>query len=132
MTSQSPTPPEVELDLERYELRRRGRIKKLEKLPMELLILLAQRPGQLVTRAQIAEHLWRQDAYVDADGAIRLFAIDFWGKDTTVDGDAAIDTVVRKIRRVLGDDAEKPRYVETVGGEGYRFVGPSIVSCEAP
>jgi TolB-like protein/DNA-binding winged helix-turn-helix (wHTH) protein/Flp pilus assembly protein TadD len=107
MASRPLTPPEVELDLERYELRRRGRVERLEKLPMELLILLAQRQGQLVTRAQIVERLW--------------------GKDVFVDADAAVNTAVRKVRRALEDDPEKPHFVETVVGKGYRFVGPIMV-----
>ena len=104
---EEPVPPEVELDLARYELRRGGRVERLEKLPMELLILLAERPGQLVTRAEILERLW--------------------GKDVFVDADAAINTAVRKVRRALGDDPDTPRFLETVVGKGYRFVGPITV-----
>ena len=107
MASQQPAPPKVELDLERYELRRGGRAERLEKLPMELLILLAERRGQLVTRAQILERLW--------------------GKGVFVDADAAINTAVRKVRRALGDDSATPQFLETVVGKGYRFVGPIIV-----
>ena len=104
---EEPTPPEVELDLARYELRRGGRVERLEKLPMELLILLAARRGQLVTRAEILERLW--------------------GKDVFVDADAAINTAVRKVRRALGDDPDTPQFLETVVGKGYRFVGPITV-----
>src|SRR5216117_2950972 len=109
MTSvEEPIPPVVELDLARYELRRGGRVEKLEKLPMELLTLLAERRGQLVNRAEILERLW--------------------GKDVFVDADAAINTAVRKVRRALGDDPDTPRFLETVVGKGYRFVGPIAVS----
>jgi TolB-like protein/DNA-binding winged helix-turn-helix (wHTH) protein/Flp pilus assembly protein TadD len=108
MASRPLAPADVELDLERYELRRGGRVKKLEKLPMELLILLAQRQGQLVTRSQILERLWGKDVYVDAD--------------------AAINTAVRKVRRALEDDPDQPQFVETVVGKGYRFVGPIHVT----
>jgi TolB-like protein/DNA-binding winged helix-turn-helix (wHTH) protein/Flp pilus assembly protein TadD len=104
---EEPIPPQVELDLARYELRRGGRVERLEKLPMELLILLAERRGQLVTRAEILERLW--------------------GKDVFVDADAAINTAVRKVRRALGDDPDTPRFLETVVGKGYRFVGPITV-----
>jgi len=107
MASEEPIPPEIELDLARYELRRGGRVERLEKLPMELLILLADRRGQLVSRAEILERLW--------------------GKDVFVDADAAINTAVRKVRRALGDDPDTPRFLETVVGKGYRFVGPIAV-----
>src|SRR5258707_1793537 len=107
MASGEPIPPDVELDLARYELRRGGRGERLEKLPMELLIFLAERRGQLLTRAEIVERLWGRDVFVDAD--------------------AAINTAVRKVRRALGDDPERPRFLETVVGKGYRFVGPIAV-----
>jgi TolB-like protein/DNA-binding winged helix-turn-helix (wHTH) protein/Flp pilus assembly protein TadD len=104
---EEPIPPEVELDLARYELRRGGRVERLEKLPMELLTLLTERRGNLVTRAEIVERLWGYDVFVDAD--------------------AAINTAVRKVRRALGDDPDTPRFLETVVGKGYRFVGPITV-----
>src|SRR5438445_7526523 len=107
VSSVEPIPSDVELDLARYELRRAGRVERLEKLPMELLILLAERRGQLVTRAEIVERLWGRDVFVDAD--------------------AAINTAVRKVRRALGDDPELPQFLETVVGKGYRFVGPIAV-----
>jgi DNA-binding winged helix-turn-helix (wHTH) protein len=103
MASGEPIPPLFELDLARYELRRDGRVERLEKLPMELLILLAERRGQLVTRAEILERLW--------------------GRDVSLSTDAAINTAVRKVRRALGDDPDAPRFLETIVGKGYRFVG---------
>ena len=95
---EKPIPPDVELDLTRYELRRGGRAERLEKLPMELLIFLAERRGQLVTRAEILDRLW--------------------GKDVFVEADSAINTAVRKVRRALGDDPDNPRFLETVVGKG--------------
>jgi len=95
---------EVELDLGRYELRRRGRAVKLEKKPMELLIFLVTRREQLVTRTDIVTKLWRSDLFVDTE--------------------ASINNVIRKIRTALGDSSAKPRFLETVVGKGYRFVGP--------
>jgi TolB-like protein/Flp pilus assembly protein TadD/DNA-binding winged helix-turn-helix (wHTH) protein len=71
---------------------------------MELLILLVQRRGELVSREEIAERLW--------------------GKDVFLDIDHSINTAVRKIRLALRDDPEKPRFVETVVGKGYRFAAP--------
>ncbi len=114
MPARPRVPPEIELDLGRYELRRDGRTKRLERLPMELLILLAERQQQLVTRSEILERLW--------------------GAEVFVDGDAAINTAVRKVRRALGDDPDRPQFVETVVGKGYRFVGPikMVTAAEPP
>ena len=93
---------EFELDRARFELRRNGRILKLERIPMELLILLAEKDGNVVSRREIAERLW--------------------GKDVFVDSEHGINTAIRKIRGVLREDAERPRFVQTVLGKGYRFV----------
>jgi DNA-binding winged helix-turn-helix (wHTH) protein len=97
---------EFELDSGRYELRRGDRVLKLEKIPMELLILLAESNGQLVTRDQIIERIW--------------------GKGVFVDTEHGINTAIRKIRQALGDDPEQPRFVQTVTGKGYRFIAPTI------
>lgn len=94
---------DFELDLRAYQLRRSGRALKLERIPMEVLCLLVERGGQLVTREEIIEKLW--------------------GKDVFLDTDNAINTAIRKIRRVLRDDPEQPRFVQTVTGRGYRFIG---------
>jgi TolB-like protein/DNA-binding winged helix-turn-helix (wHTH) protein len=93
---------EFALDCDRYELLRAGRPIKLEKIPMELLILLATKEGNLVTRQEIIERLWGNDVFVDTEHGI--------------------NTAVRKIRLVLKDDPERPRFVQTVTGKGYRFV----------
>lgn len=95
---------DVELDLGRYELRRRGRRVKLEKKPMELLIFLVGRRERLVSRQDIVAKLWQSDLFVDTE--------------------RNINNIVRKIRAALGDNPEKPRYLETVVGKGYRFIGP--------
>jgi len=95
---------EFELDCNRYQLLRAGRRIKLEKLPMELLILLLEKEGHLVTREEIVDRLW--------------------GKDVFLDTEHGINTAIRKIRNVLRDDAETPRFVQTVTGRGYRFVAP--------
>jgi DNA-binding winged helix-turn-helix (wHTH) protein/tetratricopeptide (TPR) repeat protein len=99
-----PEAGEIELDLGRYELRRRGRRVKLEKKPMELLIFLVGRREQLVSRQEIVAKLWRSDLFGDTQ--------------------LNINNIVRKIRTALGDDFAKPRFLETVVGKGYRFVGP--------
>ncbi|PYV66709.1 MAG: hypothetical protein DMG97_28955 [Acidobacteria bacterium] len=93
---------EFSLDCDRYELLRSGRPIKLEKNPMELLILLVAKNGHLVTRQEIMTHLWGDDVFVDTEHGI--------------------NTAVRKIRLALKDDPEQPRFVQTVTGKGYRFV----------
>ncbi|HTM39899.1 MAG TPA: winged helix-turn-helix domain-containing protein, partial [Terriglobales bacterium] len=100
-------PQDAELDLGRYELRRRGRRVKLEKKGMELLIFLVGRREQLVSRKDIECRLWQSASLIDAE--------------------RNINNLVRKIRRALGDDTAKPRFLETVIGKGYRFVGPMRV-----
>ena len=95
---------EFSLDCDRFELRRAGRTVKLERKPLELLILLATREGDLVTRAEIAERLWGSEVFVDTEHGI--------------------NTAIRKIRQALRDGPDHPRFVQTVMGRGYRFVGP--------
>jgi DNA-binding winged helix-turn-helix (wHTH) protein/tetratricopeptide (TPR) repeat protein len=97
-------PGDIELDLGRYELRRMGHRVKLEKKPMELLIFLVRRREQLVTRDDIVSKLWQSDLFIDTE--------------------RNINNIVRKIRTALGDDSAKPRFLETVVGKGYRFIGP--------
>jgi TolB-like protein/DNA-binding winged helix-turn-helix (wHTH) protein len=93
---------EFELDSARFELRRDGQALKLERIPLELLILLAEKDGNLVSRQEIIERLW--------------------GKEVFVDTEHGINTAIRKIRAALREDAEEPRFVQTVLGKGYRFV----------
>src|SRR5439155_24887185 len=90
---------DFELNIGAYSLRRSGVPVKLEKMAMEVLILLAQRPGALVSRADIRAVLW---------------------SGVNVSYDSAINTVVRKIRRALGDGPQNAAFVETVVGKGYR------------
>ena len=98
------TAREVEVDLGRYELRRSGRRIKLERKPMELLIFLLERREQMVSRQDIVRKLWRSDLFIDTE--------------------KNVNNVVRKLRTALGDSVDKPRFLETVVGKGYRFVGP--------
>jgi DNA-binding winged helix-turn-helix (wHTH) protein/tetratricopeptide (TPR) repeat protein len=95
---------EIEVDLGRYELRRSGRRIKIEKKPMDLLIFLLERREQMVCREDIIKKLWRSDLFIDTE--------------------KNVNNIVRKLRTALGDNAEKPRFLETVVGKGYRFVGP--------
>ncbi len=93
---------DFELDPTTYELRRgRTRI-KLERIPMELLILLACNAGRLIERSEVVEAIW--------------------GKDNFFDSDSAINTAIRKLRRVLDDDPKRPMFIETVPGKGYKFL----------
>src|ERR1700745_1338614 len=101
---------DLELDLGSYQLRRNGTVIKLERIPMELLILLANRNGQLVSREEIIEKLW--------------------GKDVLVGSGPGVNTAIRKILNALQDDPEKPRFIETVVGKGYRFVAPLVTAPE--
>jgi eukaryotic-like serine/threonine-protein kinase len=95
---------DFELDLRAYALRRGDRTLKLERIPMDLLVLLVEHRGELVTRDQIIEKIWGRDVFLDTD--------------------AGINSAIRKIRQVLKDDPEQPRFVLTVSGKGYRFVAP--------
>jgi TolB-like protein/DNA-binding winged helix-turn-helix (wHTH) protein len=92
------------LDWGAYELRRSGRVLNLERIPMEILLLLVERRGQLVAREDIIERIW--------------------GKDVFLDTDSSINSAIRKIRQVLKDDPENPIFVQTVTGKGYRFIAP--------
>lgn len=101
-----------ELNSNGFELRRAGRRVHLASRPMELLFLLVERHGKLVSREEIARSLW----------------------PGLQPGDlvARINTAVAQIRASLQEDASKPRYIETVIGKGYRFVGAVVVSAETP
>ena len=102
-----------ELDLGTGELSKNGRPLRLQDQPAKLLVLLAERAGKLVTRAEI-------------QGAL-------WGEDEFVEFDHAITTAVKKIRAALEDDVEHPRLVETLPRKGYRFIGSvESVSVDAP
>ena len=95
---------DFELDPALYELRRSGRVLRLERIPMEILLLLARERGRIVTRQEIADAVW--------------------GKGTSLDADNSINGAIRKIRYVLRDDPDQPRFILTVTGRGYRFIAP--------
>jgi len=95
-----------ELDRSRFELRCHDRPLKLEHVPMKLLILLLEKKGQVVSRQEIIECLW--------------------GKDVFLDTEHGINTAVRKIRMALKEDVERPRFIQTVSGKGYRFVPDEV------
>jgi DNA-binding winged helix-turn-helix (wHTH) protein len=93
-----------DLDLRTRELRQNGLPVKLQDLPMRLLMLLASRPGELVSREEIEKALWGGDQFVDFEHGI--------------------NTAMRKIREALGDTTGAPRFIETLPRKGYRFVAP--------
>ncbi|MGD0469695.1 MAG: tetratricopeptide repeat protein [Terriglobales bacterium] len=94
---------EFEIDLRSAELWVRGNRTRLQDQPFQVLRVLLERRGEIVTRDELKQTLWPADTFVDFD-----------------DG---LNTAVRKIRDALGDSAEKPRYIETIPRRGYRFVG---------
>lgn len=91
-----------ELDLESGVLSRNGERNRLQGQPLQLLELLLQRPGHLFTREQIQQHLW-------PDG-------------TVVEFEHSVNAAVKRLREALGDDAEKPTFIETIPRRGYRFI----------
>jgi DNA-binding winged helix-turn-helix (wHTH) protein len=93
-----------EVDLERGELRKNGLKIRLQDQPFQVLALLLKNPGEVVTREELRDSVWPQDTFVDFDHAL--------------------NTAVKKIRAALGDDADNPRFLETVPRRGYRFIAP--------
>src|SRR5215467_1515119 len=93
---------EFELDTESCELRRSGYHVRLERIPMQLLILLLENPGKLVRREAIVERLWGNNIFLEAEHSI--------------------NTAVNKLRAILRDDSRNPRFIRTVVGQGYCFI----------
>lgn len=98
---------DFQLDCGRFELCRKGHPVRVERKPMELLILLASREGQLVTRVEIAERLWSSKVFVDTEHGT--------------------NTAIRKLRYLLHDDPDDPHFIQAVTGKGYRFVAPIVM-----
>ena len=97
---------DFEFDSRACRLRRSGRVLKLERIPMEILAVLVEQRGQLVSREHIVERIW--------------------GKDVFLDTDNSINGAIRKVRQALRDNPEEPRFIQTVTGRGYRFIAPVI------
>jgi TolB-like protein/DNA-binding winged helix-turn-helix (wHTH) protein len=93
---------DFELDVGAYALRRNGRPVRIERQPMDLLLLLVERRGQLVLRSEIVDRLWGEDVFVDVE--------------------TGVHTAIRKVRQALRDSPDAPTFVETVSGKGYRFI----------
>jgi len=104
-----------ELNLDVSELRKNGAKVRLQEQPFQVLMLLLERAGDVVTREDLRQKLWPSDTFVDFDHSL--------------------NTAVNKLRETLGDSASSPRYIETVARRGYRFIAPvqtSLQTCTAP
>jgi Tol biopolymer transport system component/DNA-binding winged helix-turn-helix (wHTH) protein len=99
-----------EVDFESQELRKSGIKIKIQDQPFQILALLLERPGQIVTREEIHKRLWAGDTFVDFD--------------------LGLNTAVKKLRQTLGDESDNPRFIETLYRRGYRFLAP--VQNESP
>ena len=93
-----------ELDLSAGELRKNGVKLRLQGQPFQVLTLLLERSGEVVTREELQQKLWPSDTFVDFDHSL--------------------NTAINKVREALGDSASSPRYVETLARRGYRFIAP--------
>jgi len=102
---------DYELEFRPRRLLRGTHVLKLERIPLELLVLLLEHRGEIVTRDQIVSRIWGHGVFMDTDNSVR--------------------GAVRKLRQVLKDDAEAPRFIETITGQGYRFIAPVINPTEA-
>jgi TolB-like protein/DNA-binding winged helix-turn-helix (wHTH) protein len=97
---------DFEFDASARRLRRGGHELKLERIPLEILVLLLEHGGEIVSRDEIVAKVWGKDVFIDTDNSTR--------------------GAIRKIRQVLKDDPEHPRFIQTVTGQGYRFIAPVI------
>jgi len=93
-----------EVELRAGELRRSGQSIKLQEQPLQILTMLLERPGEIVTREVIQQKLWPSDTFVEFDHSI--------------------NAAIQRLRQALGDSAENPCFVETVARRGYRFIAP--------
>lgn len=95
-----------EVNADSGELLKNGRRIRLQEQPYHLLLVLLEKPGEVVSREELRGRLWPGDTFVDFDGSLRV--------------------AVRKLREALNDDAENPRYIETIPKHGYRFLVPEV------
>jgi DNA-binding winged helix-turn-helix (wHTH) protein len=93
-----------EMDATTGELRRKGLRVRLHSQPAQLLLMLLERPGEMLTREEICRQLWQEDTFVDYEHGV--------------------NSAVNRLREALGDKAKSPRFVETLARRGYRFVAP--------
>ena len=102
---------DFELQVSPRRLRCGTRVLKLERIPLEILFLLVERRGEIVTREEIVPRIWGPGVFLDTDNSIR--------------------GAIRKIRQVLKDDPEQPQFIQTITGQGYRFIAP-VTSASSP
>ena len=95
-----------EVDLRAGELRKGGLKVRLQEKPFQVLEMLLERPGEIVTREELQKKLWPENTFVDFDHSM--------------------NTAVTKLREALGDTADNPRFVETLARRGYRFIAPVV------
>jgi TolB-like protein/DNA-binding winged helix-turn-helix (wHTH) protein/Flp pilus assembly protein TadD len=95
---------DFELDVQSGELRKPDQTVRLSDQPFQVLLLLLERPGEVVTREQLQQRLWPAETFVDFD--------------------TGLNNAVKKLRDALGDSADKPRFVETLPRRGYRLIAP--------
>src|SRR5262249_38951208 len=93
-----------EIDLYSAELRRNGLKVKLQEQPFQVLAMLLERPGELVTREELRRRLWSADTFVDFDHSL--------------------NAAIKRLRDALGESAEAPVFIETLARRGYRFIAP--------
>src|SRR5436309_10245044 len=93
-----------EVDLRAGELRKQGKSIKVQEQPFQVLTVLLQRPGEVVTREELRNQNWPPDTFVDFDNSL--------------------NTAINKLREALGDSADSPRFIETLPRRGYRFLAP--------
>jgi DNA-binding winged helix-turn-helix (wHTH) protein len=100
-----------DVDFRAGELRRRGVKVKLQEQPLQILQILLERPGEVVTREELQQRIWPADTFVDFDHGL--------------------NNAIRRLREALGDSADTPHYIETLARRGYRFIG-SLVAANPP
>jgi TolB-like protein/tetratricopeptide (TPR) repeat protein len=100
-----------ELDVRSRELRNGERCVRLQEQPLEILRLMLQRPGEVITRDELRQRLWPEGTFVDFEHSL--------------------NAAIKRLRAALGDDADKPTFIETVPRRGYRFVGSVPSQCDA-
>src|SRR5579863_9417793 len=100
-----------EADLDVGELRKHGHRLKLSEQPFQILAMLLARPGEIVSREELRQILWPSDTFVDFDHGL--------------------NNAVMRLREVLGDSSDHPRFIETLPRRGYRFIAPVEVKAQA-